>query len=116
MKLIPSSYTRSIVTNNSSPAACTPQNPNVAEEVIHFLPMGSSLEEVLAQLRYQGHGEVHTTFLCCTNEMNHISQVPAEEKMLSTDDETSGHRHALRREQKGVVWIKDFTQKFTLPG
>lgn len=76
MESPPIHYTRAVSTYNLSLAACTPQCNNVAEDVIHSWGIGSSWEEVLAQLSEQGHREVPTTFPWWTNEMDHISRVP----------------------------------------
>lgn len=48
--------------------------------------------------------------------MTHISQSPAVERVMATDDETFGPSRVLSREKKGVVWMKDIIWKFTLPG
>lgn len=59
-------------------------------------------EELLAQLSYQDHGKVPTRFSWCTNEMNHMTWIPAEERVVVTDDGTSGCCRALRPVQKDV--------------
>lgn len=73
------------------------------------------MEETLAQLSYQGHGEVPTMFPWWTNEMTYIIWFTGGEVFV-TDDGTSGHSRSLRSEQKGVVLMKDAIRKFTSPG
>lgn len=60
---------------------------------------GSSPEETLAQLTYQSHEEVPTTFIMWSNEINRISRVPTEERVIITADWASGGCGALQPEQ-----------------
>lgn len=107
-------FKSAVATYNRSPAACTSQHTNVAENAIHFWHMQSSPERFLFHLNYQDHGKVHATFPCWTIDMNHISLAPAEERFLDIDDETSVRSLPLCPEQKSVVW-KDDIQFFTFP-
>lgn len=69
----------------------------------------------LAELSYLGHREVPTRFSSLTNHMNCISSVPAEERVVATDDGTSGHFPAPILEQKALLWMIENSRQITLP-
>lgn len=47
--------------------------------------------------------------------MNQIIQAPAQERVLVTDDRTSGWRSALNPKQMGASWVKNVIFKFMSP-
>lgn len=63
-------------------------------------------------MSYQSHGEVSTTSPWWTKEMNHTTQVPAKERVVVADDETSGLSSALQFKQKVIVSMKNVIGKF----
>lgn len=69
--------------------------------------MGSGREGFLAQLSCYSNGKVLITFPGCTCGMNHISWVPAEDRIVLTDDGSYGHSFGLCPAQKGADWMDE---------
>lgn len=73
----------------------------------------SCLEEALALLTYKAPVQVSSTSLWYRNEMNRISWVLTEGRLVATDDRPSDRNYALRAEQRGYVSTKNANWNFT---
>lgn len=82
VETVPLPYCNAVGINNSFPAGCIPPCNNYPEEATLW-----------------------------NDEMKYISWVPAEERVVNSDDGNFGHRLALSVEQKGAIQVRNVVQQ-----
>lgn len=70
-----------------------------------MLASGSSQEEVVSQLKYQVTEKFPLSLRVGRLRRTNGGLVPAEERVVGTDDGKYGCRLAFRPEQNNVVWM-----------
>lgn len=107
VQLIPNHYMGDMSVYNRKPGDRASPHTSVAVGAIHFWQVGFSRERPFDQLSCQAHGEVPTTYSRATNEMMHITQFSAGEKVVVTDSSSLGQTYVLQTEQKSILLTMD---------